>query len=96
MAESHPPVELLTVFAPILDAVIMRFSFESRRLPLVTFVHRTRPERIRVGLTSAIFKRDNIAVAILSELQPAVFHCIDGAALKARADECVPYFGGSM
>ena len=72
MAESHHPVELLTVFAPILDAVIMRFSFESRRLPLVTFEHRTRPERIRVGFTSAIFERDNIAVAILSELHPAV------------------------
>jgi hypothetical protein len=58
-------------FVATLDEVIMRFSFESRRLFLVIFVRRTRLERFRVGFTSAGFERDNNPVVVVPELHRA-------------------------
>jgi hypothetical protein len=69
--------DLLFFFRVFLNAVISRFSFESRRLQLVLFVHITRSKRTRVSLTSAVFERNNASVAVLSELHDAVSHLSD-------------------
>ena len=68
--------ELLIFFWAFLNAVILRFSLESRCLLLVIFVLITGPERVRVGFASAFFERDNISVAVLSEPHAAVVHSL--------------------
>ena len=63
-------------FGAFLNAVILRFSFESRRLLLVIFVLMTRPEPVRVSFTSAFFERNNISVAVLPKPHAAVVHSL--------------------